>query len=128
MCSVPEALRSGSPLVMPRPGGAGITAKLFRGLGDPTRLRILTMLQERERSVSALVEELGCFQGRVSSHLACLRWCGLVEVRREGRQSFYRLSDPRVWQLLDLARSFLDDNAERIELCQVIDAGEPQAD
>ena len=113
---------------MPRAGKAGVTAKLFRGLGDPTRLRILTMLQERERSVRELVEELGSFQGRVSSHLACLRWCGLVEVRREGRQAFYRLSDPRVWQLLDLAQSFLGDNEERIELCQVIDAGDRPAD
>ena len=125
---MPEALRAGSPLVMPRPGEARVEAKLFRGLGDPTRLRILTMLQERERSVREMVEEIGSFQGRVSSHLACLRWCGLVEVRREGRHSFYRLSDPRVRQMLDLARSFLDDNAERIEICQVIDAGGRPAD
>lgn len=128
MAVMPEALRSHTPLVVPRPGRTGVTAKLFRALGDPTRLRILTMLEERERSVGELVDELGSFQGRVSSHLACLRWCGLVEVRREGRQSFYRLSDPRVWRLLELAQSFLDDNGERIELCQVIDSGDSPAD
>ena len=67
------------------------------------------------------MEELGSFQGRVSSHLACLRWCGFVVSRREGRNAYYRLTDARVLQLLNLAEDFLAENAERIELCQVID-------
>lgn len=119
---MPGVVRGSSPLALPRPGQHGTTAKLFRGLGDPTRLRILSLLEERERTVAELVQELGSPQGRVSSHLACLRWCGLVEVRREGRRAFYRLGDPRVRHMLALARSFLQDNAERIDLCRVIDA------
>lgn len=111
------AARSG-PLTRSR---AATSAKFFRGLGDPTRIRILTLLSERERTVRDLVEELGSFQGRVSSHLACLRWCGFVESRRQGRNAYYRLTDPRVLQLLNLAEDFLEENAERIELCQVID-------
>jgi DNA-binding transcriptional ArsR family regulator len=96
-------------------------AKFFRGLGDPTRLRILTLLAEREYSVSELVSELGSLQGRVSSHLACLRWCGMVESRRQGRSSYYRLADRRIRQLLDLSIDFVGDQSQQIELCRIID-------
>jgi ArsR family transcriptional regulator, cadmium/lead-responsive transcriptional repressor len=96
-------------------------AKFFRGLGDPTRLRILTLLAKREYSVSELVSELGSLQGRVSSHLACLRWCGMVESRRQGRSSYYRLADRRIRQLLDLSIDFVGDQSQQIELCRIID-------
>lgn len=97
-------------------------AKLFRGLGDPTRLRIVLLLQEREWSVSELVDELGVLQGRLSSHLACLRWCGLVRMRRDKRRVLYRLADARVSEIVRLAERFLADHAEQIELCTVIDS------
>ena len=98
-----------------------VVAKFFRGLGDPTRVRILTLLAERERTVGELVTELGSLQGRVSSHLACLRWCGMVESRREGRSSYYRLADQRVRQMLELAFRFVDEQGQQIELCRIID-------
>lgn len=106
----------------PRPGRAGTMAKLFRGLGDPTRLRIVLLLHEREWSVGELVDELGVQQGRLSSHLACLRWCGLVRMRRDKRRVLYRLADTRVREIVGLAESFLTDHAEQIELCTEIDA------
>jgi ArsR family transcriptional regulator len=96
-------------------------AKLFRGLGDPTRLRILLALHEGERSVGQLVEELAVPQGRLSSHLACLRWCGFVRVRRDKRRILYRLADLQVRELLKLANEFLTDHGDHIELCRVID-------
>ena len=96
-------------------------AKLFRGLGDPTRLRILLLLDEGERSVGELVEELSVPQGRLSSHLACLRWCGFVRIRRDKRRVLYRLADVQVRDLLKLADAFLTEHAEHIELCQLID-------
>jgi len=56
----------------------------LRGLGDPTRVRILELLRaEGELSVGELVERLGEPQPKVSNHLACLCWCGFVDVRRE---------------------------------------------
>src|SRR5207302_9218168 len=61
------------------------SARLFRVLGNPTRLGILGLLLERPRTVSELIERLGCSPSRASNHLACLRWCGLVEARRRGR-------------------------------------------
>jgi DNA-binding transcriptional ArsR family regulator len=109
--------------------GTQVVAKFFRGLGDPTRVRILTLLSERERTVGELVTELGSLQGRVSSHLACLRWCGMVETRRQGRSSYYRLADQRVHQILDLAVQFVEEQGQQIKLCRIIDqngaGGEP---
>ncbi len=71
-----------SPTVVTAPE---LTAKFFRGLGDPTRIKILQHLLEGEKNVTQLVELLGLSQGRVSSHLACLRWCGYVHSYREGK-------------------------------------------
>ncbi len=95
-----------------------IEAKFFHGLSDLTRLRIVELLlDEGEQNVSALVATLGQSQGRISNHLACLRWCGYVDSRREGKFVYYRVSDPRVRQLLELARSVIADNAAAILSC-----------
>lgn len=114
-----------SPLTPATAAPASLTAKFFRGLGDPTRIRILQLLEEGERTVSELVQETGTLQGRLSSHLACLRWCGFVTSRREGRLVYYRLTDKSVREILRIAEQFLDRNAESVEMCQIIDACEP---
>lgn len=100
------------------PGTTDLVAKYFRGLGDPSRLRILELLRdEGELSVGELVERLGLPQPNVSNHLACLRWCGFVEARREGRTVYNRIADPRVTAMLDLAAALLADNAEHVTAC-----------
>ncbi len=119
-----QTLRS-TPLRPATTAPASLTAKFFRGLGDPTRIRILQLLEAGERTVSELMSETEALQGRLSSHLACLRWCGFVTSRREGRQAFYRLTDERVGEMLRLAEQFLDENAASVEMCQIIDACEP---
>ena len=100
------------------PVDTDLVAKYFRGLGDPTRLRILELLRaEGELNVGELVERLGVAQPTVSNHLACLRWCGFVEARRESRAVYNRIADERVSALLDLAGSLLADNAEHVAAC-----------
>jgi DNA-binding transcriptional ArsR family regulator len=95
-----------------------LVAKYFRGLGDPSRLRILELLRrEGELSVGDLVERLGLPQPKVSNHLACLRWCGFIAARREGRTVYNRIADARVAELLDVAGSLLADNAEHVAAC-----------
>src|SRR5690348_67607 len=82
---------------------ADLAARFFRVLGDPTRLRLLSLLLDAptgERSVGELVTALDVPQSRVSTHLSCLRWCGLVQARREGKQVYYRVADPRIRDLL----------------------------
>jgi DNA-binding transcriptional ArsR family regulator len=100
------------------PLATDLVAKYFRGLGDPNRLRILELLRaEGELSVGGLVERLGLPQPKVSNHLACLRWCGFIEARREGRTIWYRVSDARVEAMLDLAHALLAENAEHVAAC-----------
>jgi DNA-binding transcriptional ArsR family regulator len=98
-----------------------LLAKYFRTFGNPTRLLILELLRERERSVSELVEQLATSQPYVSNQLACLRWCGLVATRREHRTVYYRVADERVRTMLDVAQSLLGDNAEHVAACAKID-------
>jgi ArsR family transcriptional regulator, cadmium/lead-responsive transcriptional repressor len=101
-----------------------IVAKYFRGFGNPTRLRILEALTDGERSVGELVELIDTPQPKVSAHLACLRWCGFVETRRDFRTVYYRIADKRVLKMLDLAHALLADNAEHVAACHRID-GQP---
>jgi DNA-binding transcriptional ArsR family regulator len=108
-----------APFVLPeQPAEPDLVAKYFRGLGDVTRVGILGLLEERgEMSVSELVSAVGQAQSKVSNHLACLRWCGFVDARRDGRTIRYRLADQRVAQLLELGRALLADNAEHVAAC-----------
>ena len=69
------------------------TPDLFRAFADATRLRILNLLLEGELCVCDLCEALDQIQPKVSRHLAYLRRTGLVDVRREGRWKYYRLSN-----------------------------------
>jgi DNA-binding transcriptional ArsR family regulator len=103
------------------PGGSyeGL-ARFFRVLGDPTRLRILAALAERERSVGELVDLLGAPQGRVSNHLACLKWCRLVDARRDGRRIVYRLADPRIPGLVAAAEPLVEREREHLVSCRRI--------
>lgn len=115
-----------SPFRLPAsPLATEVVAKYFRGLGDPIRLRILGLLRtEGELTVGELVARLSMSQPKVSNHLACLRWCGFVDARREGRTVFNRIADPRVESMLELAESLLEDNAEHVATCCRIE--EPQ--
>lgn len=98
-----------------------LSAKFFRGLGDPTRIRILQILLEQgDKNVGELVELIGSPQGRVSSHLACLRGCGYALSYRDGKNVYYTIGDPRVREILDLARQILADNIQRILECEII--------
>jgi DNA-binding transcriptional ArsR family regulator len=110
-----------APFQLPaQPRDVDLLAKYFRGFGDPTRLRILELLAAGERSVGELVELTGEPQPKVSTHLACLRWCGFVEGRREYRTVHYRVADPRVLEVIAIARALLAGNAEHVAACCTI--------
>lgn len=102
---------------------AELVARLFRTLGDATRLRIVELLiDEGELHQMEIVRRLGASQARVSEHLACLTWCGFVEPRREGRKTLYRVRDGRVGSLLTGAHRFLQDNEAAIASCRTLEA------
>jgi ArsR family transcriptional regulator len=100
-------------------------AQLFRVLGHPVRIRILELLSDGERTVGDLQAELELDSSGTSQHLGALRQLGLLEARREGTSVYYRIKDPRVSELLAVARQILtsalsDSHALLSEL-----AGEP---
>lgn len=90
---------------------------LFHSLSDPTRLAIVQRLAAVEMRVADLVEELRLPQSTVSTHLACLRDCGLVAGRPQGRQVFYRLARPELLSLLAAAERLLAATGSAVALC-----------
>jgi ArsR family transcriptional regulator, cadmium/lead-responsive transcriptional repressor len=92
---------------------------LFRSLADPTRLAIVQRLAQGEARVVDLTRSLELAQSTVSKHLACLRDCGLIDYRSEGRQSFYSLTRPELIDLLRSAEMLLAQTGEAVALCPV---------
>lgn len=90
---------------------------LFRSLADPARLAIVRHLALGEHRVVDLTAHLGLAQSTVSGHLACLRDCGLVAVRPEGRASLYSLAHPELLDLLRVAERLLDATGDAVALC-----------
>ncbi|HZZ00348.1 MAG TPA: metalloregulator ArsR/SmtB family transcription factor [Candidatus Baltobacteraceae bacterium] len=111
------AARAKAPEVAP---SDEVLAKFMRGLGDPTRLRIIRYLLDGPRTVGEMVAHLRAPQSRVSNHLACLKWCGYVATERRGRSIAYRVADPRVRVVIELAREIAGDNAEQVANCMRI--------
>lgn len=90
---------------------------LFRSLADPARLAIVRHLALGEHRVVDLVKHLGLAQSTVSGHLSCLRDCGLVAARAEGRASLYSLSRPELLDVLAAAERLLAATGEAVTLC-----------
>lgn len=91
-----------------------LAARFFRVLGDPTRLRLICLLERGERSVGELVGELGLPQARVSTHLACLRHCGFAIGERRGKEVVYRLVPSGLTDLFETTGEVIAPIAERL--------------
>ncbi len=68
-------------------------AILLKQVSDPTRLQVVTLLNEGERHVGGLCDQFNLSQTAVSHHLALLRLGGIVDRRRQGKNNFYSLTD-----------------------------------
>ena len=97
--------------------GSTAAEALFHSLSDRTRLRIVQRLAHGEARVTDLMAALGLPQSTVSKHMACLRECGLVEGRPEGRQIFYSLARPELLALLEVAENLLAATGYAVALC-----------
>jgi ArsR family transcriptional regulator len=92
--------------------------RIFKTLSDPTRVRLLALLEREELAVQELMDVLGMAQSRVSRHLAILREAGLIRDRRDGTYVFYRFALPEegpwrdAWRLVEQGLS-QDSTAER---------------
>ena len=93
-------------------------ACVFRSLGDTTRLAILQHLALGEHKVVELTAHLGLAQSTVSAHLACLRDCGLVTSRPQGRASMWSLATaPELLDVLAAAERLLAVTGDAVALC-----------
>ncbi len=90
---------------------------LFHSLSDAARLAIVQRLAGGEARVADLISELGLAQSTVSAHVACLRDCGLVVGRAQGRQVFYSLARPELMDLLASAETLLAATGNAVALC-----------
>jgi ArsR family transcriptional regulator, cadmium/lead-responsive transcriptional repressor len=97
-----------------------LIARVFAGVSDPTRLRILLLLLEGELNVGELVAQIGISQGRISIHLQCLRWCGFVASERRGKYVYYRVRDEQVRELIALAQAFAASYHQELASCAVL--------
>ncbi|MDD7200619.1 MAG: metalloregulator ArsR/SmtB family transcription factor [Sphaerochaetaceae bacterium] len=84
-------------------------AEFFKVFGDPTRLKILFVLQEGETDVTSLSEEVGLQQSTVSQQLKLLRARRLVKWRKEGRNVLYRLNDEHIQRILALGSEHYEE-------------------
>ena len=98
-------------------------AALFHSLSDPTRLAIVQRMAGGEVRVGDLTRELGLAQSTVSAHVACLRDCGLVEGRAQGRSVYYSLTRPELMDVLAAAEVLLAATGNAVSLCPTYGAG-----
>ena len=99
-----------------------LLARVFRTLGDATRLQLLEeLLDLGQATQSELLGRVEASQSRVSEHLGCLAWCGFIAADRHGRTVTYRIIDDRAAAFVELARSFLDGNEIAVGCCTVLE-------
>jgi DNA-binding transcriptional ArsR family regulator len=90
------------PAAILKPELMGLVAERFKALAEPARLSILNALRGGELSVTGLTEATGLAQANVSKHLQLLHSFAFVERRKDGLFVYYRLADPRVFEMCDL--------------------------
>ena len=110
------------------------TLKYLRVLSDPTRLRIAGLLEKDELSVHELQEITRLGQSRISTHLGLLQEASLVQSRREGKRTFYRLNpqaDAGASQFIQLAirgaREIEEHSGDQINLKRILNRRREQA-
>src|SRR5664279_225456 len=89
-----------------------VKAEFFRALGHPARVRVLELLKGGEMTVGDLQAELGIDSSGASQHLGAMRRQGILEARKEGTSVYYRVRDPRIFQMLESARQVIGSRLE----------------
>ena len=114
----PVGDRPVSESFVPDDAALASAAALFRSLGEPSRLAILSHLRTGEHRVVELTEHLGLAQSTVSAHLRCLLDCRMVTVRAQGRASVYALAaEPELVAALRAAEALLGATGDAVLLC-----------
>ena len=89
-----------------------VKAEFFKTLGHPARIRILEVLREGECTVGQLIPIVGIEASHLSQQLGVLRRANLVQARKEGTSVVYAVSDPKIFRLLEVAKSIITSSLE----------------
>lgn len=104
-----------------------LKAEFFKTLAHPARIRVLELLREREHTVGELLPIVGIEASHLSQQLGVLRRAGLVDTRRDGNSVVYSAHDPRIFDLLAVAKeiigSSLSYSADLLQELDVAPAG-----
>ena len=84
-----------------------VKAEFFKTLAHPARIRVLEVLRDGDRTVSELIPEVGIESSHLSQQLGIMRRANLVQSRKEGATVVYSVSNPMIFQLLDVAKKIL---------------------
>jgi DNA-binding transcriptional ArsR family regulator len=84
-----------------------VKAQFFKTLGHPARIRVLEVLAGGPRSVSELQPEVGLEASHLSQQLSVLRKAGIVQAERQGSSQIYSVTDPQIFELLDVAKQLI---------------------
>ncbi|WP_422404373.1 ArsR/SmtB family transcription factor [Mammaliicoccus sp. JADD-157] len=95
-----------------------LKAHFIHGLSNKVRLTILELLKSKEMTVNEIVKQSQISQSSISQHLSCLKGCGLVNSRQEGKYVYYQIKNNQILELLKLIDFVVEDTEDDIESCQ----------
>ena len=94
-----------------------LKVKFLRAFGDKTRVKILECIKYEEKTVSQIVESIEGNQSNISQHLACLRGCGIIAGRSEGKYVYYGLRNQQIKELLDTFDNVFKQIEDNVACC-----------
>ncbi|WP_271755168.1 ArsR/SmtB family transcription factor [Cohnella sp. JJ-181] len=90
----------------------------MRGFSEKTRLQILDAIRHEEKTVSQIVDELKGNQSNISQHLACLKGCGIIVSRQEGKFIYYSLRNHHIIELLNVLDVVFNEVEREVAACE----------
>lgn len=90
----------------------------LHGFSHRTRIQILDCIKENEKTVSEIVDKIEGNQSNISQHLSCLKGCGLIKGRQQGKYIYYSLRNQHVRDLLTMIDVVLDETQEDMGHCE----------
>ena len=93
--------------------------KFLHGFSHKTRIQILECIKNNEKTVTQIIEDIRSSQSSISQHLACLKGCGLIVGRQEGKYVYYSLRNQKVRELLTMFDDVLEDVENDVACCEI---------
>ena len=103
-----------------------VKAEFFKTLAHPARIRVLELLRDGDRTVGELIPEVGIEASHLSQQLGIMRRANLVQSRKDGATVVYSVSNPMIFELLDVAKKILTSSLAETRdlLAELESAGE----